>query len=348
MVSLYVASTKGAGKTALCAGLGKNLIDQGKKVAYFKPVHVTESNGENKDVVLIKEVLELNESLDVLCPLHLSKEELRNGLTEGEADFTQGLKKAYNKIAKGKDIALIEGVSGIGEDKVATLACYNIAEALDTKVIIILRYLPFVDTDEMVKIAKKLGQRLLGIIVNFAPESNLEALRQYFVDHFNKAGIKVLGIIPEIRLLLGVTVKDIASVLNGEIITCGDKVDGIVENIMLGAMTPDSGIDYFSRKGNKVTVIRSDRADMQLAALETSMRCLVLTGSTKPLQAVISQAEDKHIPLLVVDGDISKAVTGIEKALGRASFNAPEKLKRFQNELEKSIDLSAIFSELGS
>jgi BioD-like phosphotransacetylase family protein len=278
MVSLYLASTKAAGKTAICSGLGRKLVKQGKKVGYFKPVHVTEDNVANKDVVFIKEMLELSESLNVLCPQHLSGKELWTSLTEEEAAFTQGLKKAYSKLAKGKDITLIEGVSGLGEDKVATLACYTIAEALDTKVIIVLRYVPFMDTNEIMKVARKLGQRLLGVILNFVPESNIEALKQYFVDYFEKAGIRILGVIPEIRLLLGVTVKDIASTLNGEIITSSDNADGIVENVMLGAMTPDSGIDYFSRKVNKAAVIRSDRADMQLAALETSTRCLVLAG----------------------------------------------------------------------
>jgi 3-deoxy-D-manno-octulosonic-acid transferase len=64
-------------------------------------------------------------------------------------------------------------------------------------------------------------------------------------------------------------------------------------------------------------------------------------------QAVISQAEDKHIPLVVVDGDISAVVTGIEKAISGVSFDDLQKLKRFQDELEKRIDLSIIFSELG-
>ena len=346
MVSLYITSIQAAGKTAICGGLGKKLLDQGKKVGYFKPVHVTEDDDANKDVAFIKEALELSESIDVLCPLHLSRKELWSGLTEEEADFTQGLKKAYNKATKGKDITLIEGLKGLGEDKVATLACYNIAETLDAKVIIVLHYFPFMDANEVIKVAKKLGQRLMGVIVNFVPESNVEALKQYFADYFNKANIKVLGVIPEIRSLLGVTVKDIANTLNGEIVTCGENADGIVENVMLGAMTPDSGIDYFSRKANIAAVIRSDRADMQLAALETSPRCLVLTGAAKPLQAVISQAEDKHIPLVVVGGDISEAVTGIEKALSRGGFDTPQKLKKFQGELEKSLDLSIFWSEL--
>ena len=346
MVSLYLASTEAAGKTAICASIGKKLIEQGKKVGYFKPVHITEDDIKDKDIIYIKEALELSESLNTLCPQHLSRGELLHILTEEEADFRQVLKKAYSKIAKGKDIIFIEGVNGIGIDKAANLASYNIAEELDTKIIIVLRYLPFMGTDEIVKVAKKLGQRLLGVIVNFAPEQNIEALRQYFVDYFERAGVRMLGVIPEIRLLLGVTVKDIANILNADIITCSDNADGVVENVMLGAMTLDSGIDYFSRKANKAAVIRSDRADMQLAAMETSTRCLVLAGSAKPLQAVLNQAEDKHIPVVSFNGEISGAVTGIEQALSGASFDNQQKLDRFRSELEKSVDLSMIFSEL--
>lgn len=347
MVALYVTSVEAAGKTALCAGIGKKLIAQGKKVGYFKPVQLSEADEDGgKDVAFMKEALGLTESTDVLCPFHLSRKELWHSLTDEEADFVQGLKRAYSKVLKGKDVVLLEGLGELGEDKVATLACHNIAEALDAKVVIVLRYFPFMEMGEIAKVAKKLGQRLLGVIINFVPESSVETARQHFAESFKKSGVKVLGVIPELQSLLGISVKELADALKGEIVTCKDKADALVENIMLGAMTPDSGIDYFSRKANKAAIIRGDRADMQLAALETSTRCLVLTGNVKPLPAVANQAEDKRVPVMVVKYGVADTVAGIEKALAKASFDTFQKLKKFEGMLEKNLDLKALLSGL--
>jgi len=40
-------------------------------------------------------------------------------------------------------------------------------------------------------------------------------------------------------------------------------------------------------------------------------------------------------------------VNGIEKAFATGSFDTQQKLKKFQSELEKQIDIPVIFSELG-
>ncbi|MBM3148407.1 MAG: phosphotransacetylase family protein [Chloroflexi bacterium] len=348
MVALYVTSVEAAGKTALCAGIGRKLIAQGRKVGYFKPVQLAEQGeGGGKDVAFVREALGLTESIDVISPLHLSRKELWQGLTDDEADFVQGLKRAYGKLSKGKDIVLVEGLSELGEDKVSTLACQNISEILDARVVIVLRYFPFVKLGELTKVARKLGQRLFGVIINFAHEPSMEAVRQHLTESFEKSGVKVLGVIPEVRSLMGVSVKELADALKGEIVTCEDKADALVEDIMLGAMTPDSGIDYFGRKANKAAIIRGDRADMQLAALETSTRCLVLTGNAKPLPAVAGQAEDKCVPLVLVKQGVSETVSGVEKALARASFCTSQKLKKFESVLEKNLDLKALFSQVG-
>jgi BioD-like phosphotransacetylase family protein len=112
-------------------------------------------------------------------------------------------------------------------------------------------------------------------------------------------------------------------------------------------MTLDSGATYFNRKENKAVVIRGDRADMQLAALETSTKCLILTNNLKPLPAVVSQAQDKHVPIIMVKQDTSAAIAGIEEALIKASFRNPRKLETFGNVLDRYFDFEALYSELG-
>ena len=349
MVALYLASVEAAGKSALCAGIGRQLLDKGIKAGFFVPVQLSEAGSADgrEDAAFVKEAFELGESIDLLCPTRLSRGELWRRLTDEVADFGRSLKQAYAKISRGKDIVLMEGLSGLGVDNVATLACYTIAETLDAKVVVVLRYSSTLDLAGIAQIGKKLEGRLIGVVINFVPESRIEALKGYMVTSFEEAGTKVLGILPEVRSLVGVSIKELAEALEGEILTCPDNAGEIVESVMLGAMSPDSGINYFSRGTNKAAVIRGGRADMQLAALETSARCLILTDSSEPLPAVVHQSEDKHVPIIVAKQDISGVIAGIEEALAKTTFHSTQKLQRFERTLGRHFDFKALSSELG-
>jgi len=349
MVALYLTSVEAAGKTALCAAIGRKLLSLKKKVGFIIPIQLTEASVEYgyKDATFIKEALELAESTELLCPIRLSHQELEQSLADKKDAFVQRVRQAYTQISSGKEVVLMEGLSHFGIDSASTQACYKIAEILDAKVVIVLRYSPTLTPSGIARVSKELKQRLLGIIVNFVPESKEEAARQETAVSFQEAGIKVLGILPEVRSLLGVSVGELAEILNGEILASSENTGEIVENIMLGAMTPDSGIDYFNRKANKAAVIRGERADMQLAALETSTRCLVLTGDSRPLPVVVQQAEDKHVPIMMVKQDISDVIAGIEKTLAEARFRSSRKLQKFENILDRYFDFKSLCSELG-
>jgi BioD-like phosphotransacetylase family protein len=94
-------------------------------------------------------------------------------------------------------------------------------------------------------------------------------------------------------------------------------------------------------------VIRGERPDMQLAALETSTKCLIVTNNIKPLPAVVSQAEEKHVPIILVKQDTNATIAGIEEVLAKASFRSPQKLNMFGEVLNRYFDFEALNSGLG-
>ncbi|MFC1905631.1 AAA family ATPase [Chloroflexota bacterium] len=348
MTNLYIASKESCGKTALCAGIGKKLSGQGKKVGYFAPVRLSDTGHTNgsKDAAFIKEALKLEESPDVLSPVNLSSLELWKSLTDDKETFIQQLKKNHSQLSKGKDIVIMEGLSGFPANSTSTLACYTIAEVLDAKVVVIIRYSAKLAPSDMARAANELGQNLLGVIINFVPESKIEAVKQNIIDSFQKVGIKILGIIPEVKSLQGISIEELAQALNGDIITCPENKGDLIENFMLGAMTLDSGVDYFSRKKDKVAIIRGERPDMQLAALQTPTKCLVLTDNVKPLATVVFESESKHVPLVVAPKDTTGTITDIELALTHSSFHNPQKLKALESILDKYVDLKSLTSAL--
>jgi BioD-like phosphotransacetylase family protein len=348
VVALYITSRESAGKTALCTGIGKKLLNRGSKVGFMMPVHliVTGKTDGCGDVTFVKDTLKLTESEELICPIRLSQHELWRNLTEDVENFSQNLKQAYRKISRNKDVVVMEGLSDVGIDKVSTLACYTISDALEARVVIVLHYSSGFDVSKIVQISKKV-KNLAGVIINLVPKSKMETAGRQLTASFSKAGIKVLGILPEVRSLLGVSVKDLAQVLDGEILTAPEKTDEIVENVMVGAMTVDSGVMYFNRKENKAVVVRGERADMQLAALETPTRCLIVTNNVKPLPFVIVRAQEKHVPIIMVKQDTSAAIAGIEEALTKASFWSGGKLEMFGKVLDNCFDFQALYSELG-
>jgi len=329
LAALYVTSSQaGAGKTAVCAGLGRHLRNEGKKVGFFKPLisDIKIPEAIDSDAEFIKQALALAEPIDSLCPV-----------IGGEGNLTARIKEAYAKVARGKDVVIVEGIWRQRPGGKAIEASYEVVAALDARVIVVEPYSAELSKGKYIDGYRDFGQYLLGVVVNKVPKSQLSA--QF-------GGADILGVLPEDRILFSLTVGELAEHIQGEILNCAEKSGEVVENFMLGAMTLDSGLVYFGRKANKVVVVRGERPDMQLAALETSTKCLVLSGGVSPTYAVLRSAEDKGIPIVLTKGDTISAVNSIELALGKTKFNQVEKLSRLAEIMGRQLDFQAIYKGL--
>jgi len=79
---------------------------------------------------------------------------------------------------------------------------------------------------------------------------------------------------------------------------------------------------------------------MQLAALETSTSCLVLSGGdVTPAYKVRQKAESRGIPIITTDAAVSDIVTSIDKLLGKPSLNQEKKLIKLADTVKQSLDL---------
>jgi BioD-like phosphotransacetylase family protein len=182
-------------------------------------------------------------------------------------------------------------------------------------------------------------------VLNKVPQSQLKRVQREAGPRFEAAGIKLLGIIPENRVLLAITIGELAESLGGEILNSAGKSDTLVENYMLGALVVDSGLDYFGRKSRKAAIIRHDRPDMQLAALETSTACLVLGGSpdgSGPIPNVLFKAESRGIPVIATGAALNDIVTVIDGALLKARLNQTKKLDKLAETVRQNLDIKAL------
>ncbi len=124
---------------------------------------------------------------------------------------------------------------------------------------------------------------------------------------------------------MGVSIKELADCIKGEIINCSDQSEGKIESLMIGAMCVDPSPLYFNIKSEKAVITRGDRLDIQLGALETSTKCLILTGGDKPHPSVLQRADEKKVPILVVPIDTPSTLAKLEEGLGQIDIEtSPE------------------------
>ncbi|MFH1031260.1 MAG: DRTGG domain-containing protein [Chloroflexota bacterium] len=321
MITLYITSpTIGSGKTTLCCGLGKHLLDRGKKVGFFKPL-IASASGTDTDTRLTKDVLSLAEPIESLSPVFANQRELETRV-----------KETFGKVSSGKDIVLVDGLF----DK-------KLPEILLAKVIIVEGYSK--DTGSAGGY-KDFGKNLLGVVINKVPANRLDRVRSEITNKFSQAGVSVLGMLPEVRNLLTLSIGELVGHIKGQFLSGADKSAELVSNIMLGPMSLDSGLFYFGRKDNKAVIIETKRTDMQLAALNTPVKCLVLVGDEPPDAVVLNFAEDKSVPVITAKGNMTSIVTQVEDALSQAGFTR-EKVPALVELMEKHLNFKELDKQLG-
>ena len=337
MVALYlVASEEGAGKTTLAAGLAKHFLSNGKKVGFLKPVFAEQKAEGNTDATFMKQVLALPEQAGSLSPL-----------IGGEKRLADRIREVYIEVAQNKDVVIIEGRCGQSPDDSLSKAAYEIAGALKAKAIAVEGFTHKASTPRFVNSYKGFGENLLGVVLNKVPKSRQKRVCEEITGKFGESELRILGVIPEDRVLFTLTIGELAESINGEILNNAERSAELVENIMVQVMAIDSGLAYFGRKANKAAVAKDDRPDMQMATLETSTRCLVISGGTAPSDYVRFKAENKGIPIILTKNNVNNVVQNIEDALEKARFSQEKKSARLAEILEQNLDFQTIDKGLG-
>ncbi len=354
MKSLYITSVERySGKTAVCLAIGKHLQKDGFKVGYLKPLSLQPwlSAGRiaDEDAAFVKEILGLSAEPWELSPVVLTKELLEEHLkSNGETDRMVLVREAYQKAARDQDVLLLEGGGSLREGYVVGLPTPQVALDLGSEVIAIIKYRDQVRLlDDTLTAKTRLGEALSGVIINRVPVEVSGFVAELAVPFIESRQIPVFGVLPEQHALAALTVNDLVDVLNAEILTKYYRPQSMVENLTVGAMTAEAALSRFRKYAHKAVITGGDRTDIQLAALETSTVCLVLTGNLHPSPLIIRQAEEFGVAVLLVRLNTMETVEKIETIYGKTRLGQTKKLEMFQALLNENVDFDRMYSVIG-
>ncbi|HDN80057.1 MAG TPA: phosphotransacetylase family protein, partial [Chloroflexi bacterium] len=327
MAIVYVTSIqKFSGKSALCVGLGKRLLKDGYSFCYMKPVSTMArlENGEvvDDDALFLKRLFNLPQSINEMVPITLTPQTVEAILRgKVEVDFEARLKEAFSRCGKDKDVLLLEGGGTLREGYIVNLSTPYVAKLLGAKELVVIKYDSDLSTvDDALTAKHRLGDSMLGVVLNRVPKPRMQFVEEVVRPYLERHGVRVFAVLPHERLLASISVGELAKVLDGEILCCPERSDELVEHIMVGAMTVDAALSYFRRRPNKAVITGGDRPDIQLAALETSTRCVILTGNLRPSPIILGRAEEVGVPMMLVRHDTFTTVEIIEQFFGKSRF----------------------------
>jgi BioD-like phosphotransacetylase family protein len=351
--ALFIASTESlAGKTVVALGLALKAMEEGLKACYMKPIGIADTMVEGKltdgDVVLMKKVLGLPHPYEILCPVVVDEYFIEKLLKLGERGKEE-IFKAYSQAEKDYDLVLLGGFKSVETGLVAGLSAPEIAKRTGAKILLTVKVTTEEFVDEILlkrKFIEGMGAKLQGVALTFVPYHLRYHVQEDIVPLLEKAGVRVYGLIQEVPALLNPTIREIVTSLNGEVLTAPDKIDNTYETILIGAMGCESALIYARRIANKLAIVGGDRTDLLLSVLETPTAAIVLTGGIHPGSKVIAKAEEKGVPLILVNYDTYTTVQMINRLSGRIK---PEDTKRIgiaKELVAKNIDCKAVFEDL--
>ncbi len=312
MPTLIVAATSpGAGKTAIAAAIADHISGGERKVAA--------SAAWSNDFSDLKAALGDNVPEQPLADQSASVAEIAT---------------AISNLAS--EVNIVEGKTG---DHATNL---SLAEETDALVLLV-----GTPADDILHPASSYGSRLAGVIINAVPRYQSHEVESRLIPELTEANINVVGWIPEDRRLLAPTIGLVAEHLGADVIQNEDESDRLIDNFLIGGMVLDWGPFYFGSKENVGVVVRGDRPDIQLAALQTdTVQAMVLTKGARPVEYVVYEAGQRGIPLVMTSGSTEETTAQLEGLQAKIRFDHPAKLERIRELAAERLDLDALDAAL--
>ena len=334
-----------SGKTGVILGITSQLKARNISVSYAKPVGSCFDEENDLDTDLMGGILSLPSENIVNPIVQMDWDKISQKLEqEDPLNYLATMLSSLESLQG--DIVLVEGASNLDEGMLYGLSLIEISKALDCPVLLVVKTKGFPPLDGILRAKREIGNRLLGVVLNGVLPDQADMIQNKLKPYLIAKGIPLLGVLPQSPLLASISVREIAKQLKAHILCRSDRLDLMVESLMIGAMNVNAALEYFRKQRNKAVVTGSDRTDLHFAALETSTSCLILTGTTSPDPILLSRAEDLEVPILSVNLDTLTTIKIIENIFDSARLQENIKINCVQDLMSRYFDISTLIEQL--
>ena len=329
MAVLLVASDRaGAGKTSVSLALATLARRSGHTANVYKPFSAPGDDADSETIAQLS-----NTCLDGWPRSVGSDGPSASDLSALATDISSG--------DNGASLNIVELPTEFGAADVA-----SVAEALDAQILLVTQGRRGLSASDLREWKDASGERLAGVLVNGVTRYLNTESTESTAPSFDEAEIDLIGMIPENRALLSITVEQIRAGLDGRYVVDEGDVNRPVEHFQVGCMSLDPGELRFGLYDNNAVVVRGDRPDIQMSALNASVACLLLTRGIDPIEYISYEAREEETPVVVVESDTLTTMSLLNDVATSARMDTAAKVSKFAELLEAHADLERVWSAL--
>ena len=353
---VFIAATRqNDGKTTTSLGLIAALQKKFPRIGYIKPVgqrfvEIEEQNID-EDTVLMDSVYHLNCPLVDMSPIAIEPDFTRKYLQAAKNDsLVRKIHDAFDRVSWEKDFVLCEGSGHAGVGAVFDLSNAQVAKHLGCKVIIVARGGIGKPIDEVAlnqALFEKEGVEIIGVILNKVMPEKVDYVTDFARRGLKRKGLDLLGVIPHQPMLSSPTLDSIRDELNAEVLNTPENIHGLVDDVVVGAMSVNNAIKFFKR--GVLLITPGDREDILTAAAANEvqkMAGIVLTGGIKPGNTLLRALKNMTIPVLLAQDDSYVVASKVHDLIVKTRPADVEKISLIRDIIAKNVNVKKIIESL--
>jgi BioD-like phosphotransacetylase family protein len=358
---VFIAATRqNDGKTTTSLGLLSALQKLYPRIGYIKPVGQRfveiEEQKIDEDTVLMDRVYQLDCPLVDMSPIAVEPDFTRKYLESANYDaLVKRIIKAFDRVAWEKDFVLCEGSGHAGVGSVFDLSNARVAKLVGAKVIIVSQAGIGKPIDEVTlnhALFEKEGVEVIGVILNKALPEKVEYVRKFAERGLRRKGLELLGVIPHHPILSRPTVDVIREELGAEPLNQSERMDNLVDDVVVGAMGVQNAMNFFKR--GVLLITPGDREDIILAAAtflssqgkQGEMSGIVLTGNLRPSAPILKVIQQMPFPVLLAKDDSYQVASAVHDLTVKTRPNDTEKITLIRDLIARHVNVRRILEQL--
>lgn len=288
---LYIAaSNQHVGKTTCTLGIVEAFREQGKRVAYCKPVGQGAVDFKNlqvdKDALLFSTMMHFDLVAKVHSPVILGP-----GATQAFLDnpsrfsYKEDILAAASILESEYELVVYEGTGHPGVGSVVGLSNADVAKLVGAPVILIVEGGVGYTIDRLnlcLALFREQNVKLAGVIINKVVPEKVDKVKHYVGAKLKEWDIPLLGLIPYDKTLMYPLLDTIRSRIQGKVLANPAGLNNLVEEVVAASLLPK--YQFNPETQGLLLVTSSNRLNDSIGRIiELSER----EGVDKPLAGVV-------------------------------------------------------------